>query len=93
MTLPKNYIGVDVAKGWIDVFTATNQRFSRVSNQKDCLTKWTQSLPSDIMVIFEATGRYDRILIACLEGRKILYARITPLRARQFARCWIAREN
>jgi len=39
MNLPKTYIGVDVAKGWIDVFTATNQRFSRVSNQNDCLAK------------------------------------------------------
>ncbi|MCY0148058.1 hypothetical protein OEG84_10130 [Hoeflea sp. G2-23] len=33
------YIGVDVAKDWNDVFTASNQRFTRVSNRRGLLTK------------------------------------------------------
>ncbi len=86
MTLPKTYIGVDVAKDWIDVFTASNQRFTRVSNLRDRLSKWAQGLTGDVMLIFEATGRYDRVLIACLEDSGVSYARVNPLRARQFAR-------
>ncbi len=86
MTLPKTYIGVDVAKDWIDVFTASNQRFNRVANRRDRLTKWAQGLTGDVMIIFEATGRYDRILIGCLEDSGVAYARVNPLRARQFAR-------
>jgi len=86
MTLPKTYVGVDVAKDWIDVFTASDQRFHRVSNRKNCLAKWARNLKGDAMVIFEATGRYDRDLIACLEDLQVAYARVNPLRARQFAR-------
>lgn len=38
------------------------------------------------MVVFEATGRYDRVVQTCLENTGIAYARVNPLRARQFAR-------
>ncbi|MCY0148059.1 transposase [Hoeflea sp. G2-23] len=38
------------------------------------------------MQIFEAIGRYDRVLIACLEDRGVSSARVNPLRAPQFAR-------
>lgn len=86
MNLPKTYIGVDVAKNWIDVFAASSQRFSRISNQHKDLTKWAHSLEGDVMVIFEATGRYDRALVTCLESEGTAYARVNPLRARQFVR-------
>ena len=86
MTLPKTYIGVDVAKDWIDIFTARTQRSNRIFNQHTELTKWAHSLQDNAMVIFEATGRYDRALAECLESKGIAYARVNPLRARQFAR-------
>lgn len=86
MTLPNTYIGVDVAKDWIDVFTASDQRFARISNRRDQLMKWAKGFAGDVMIIFEATGRYDRVLVACFEEIGLAYARVNPLRARQFAR-------
>ncbi|MEQ8308818.1 MAG: hypothetical protein RIA09_19985 [Hoeflea sp.] len=38
------------------------------------------------MLIFEAAGRYDWILIVCIENNDVSYARVNLLRACQFAR-------
>lgn len=85
MNVPQTYIGVDVSKDWIDVFTATSQQFNRIANRHDCLAKWAVTL-GDATVIFEATGRYDHVLRTSLEESGIAYSRMNPLRARQFAR-------
>lgn len=84
MNVPQTYVGVDVAKHWIDVFTATNQQFNRIANRRECLAKWVTQLV-DATIIFEATGRYDHLLRAILEENGVPYTRINPLRVRQFA--------
>jgi len=48
--------------------------------------RWANNIAGDAMIIFEATGRYDRVLVACLEENGLANARLNPLRARQFAR-------
>jgi transposase len=40
----------------------------------------------DCFVLFEATGRYDRLLCQALEAAGIAFARVNPARARDFAR-------
>ena len=84
--MTENYIGVDVAKGWIDVFdpqagtqhinmeVSELRGFARALKKRDCL------------VILEATGGYENPLIAALEQQGIAYHRANPARARNFAR-------
>jgi transposase len=84
MNVPQTYIGVDVSKEWIDVYTASSQKFTRVANRRNCLAKWVKGV-GDATVIFEATGRYDHLLRISLDENGISYSRMNPLRARQFA--------
>ena len=81
--MAENYIGVDVAKDWIDVFdpeTGIGQRFRTCD-----LTTFAEG-QSDKLVVLEASGGYERPLIAALEAAGARYVRVNPRHAREFAR-------
>lgn len=83
MTLQQNVLGVDVAKDWIDVFDLETSRSIRIP---------TSGIPAfarrlrNVLVVFEATGGYERPLMEALEARGVSYARVNPRQAREFAR-------
>ena len=81
--MPENYIGVDVAKDWIDVFDPETGIGRRI---RTCdLTAFAKA-QSDKLVVAEASGGYERPLIAALEAAGTRYVRVNPRHAREFAR-------
>lgn len=81
--MAENYIGVDVAKDWIDVFDPETGIGRRI---RTCdLTAFAKA-QSDKLVVAEASGGYERPLIAALEAAGTRYVRVNPRHAREFAR-------
>ena len=85
MTLPQDFIGVDIAKGWIDVFTLSSSRHERIATTKQALARFAKTAKG-CMVILEASGGYERPLTGALARAGTIYARINPRQAREFAR-------
>ena len=83
MTLPQNVLGVDIARDWIDVFDLSTGASSRIATSD--LRTFVRPL-QDVLVVFEATGGYERPLAEALEMHGISYARVNPRQAREFAR-------
>lgn len=91
MTLSPTWIGIDVSKGWLDVAVpaiakATITRL-RIANTAAAIAEFASTLvPSETVVVFEATGVYDTALRHELALASIGFARVNPQRARDFAR-------
>lgn len=85
MTLHHTYIGIDVSKAHLDVFSPRNG-LSRLVNQPAALAAFAASLDPGDIVVLEATGRYDRPLCEALGAAGIGHVRVNPSRARDFAR-------
>jgi transposase len=83
MTLPQNVLGVDIARDWIDVFVLSIGTSSRIATSD--LRVFTRGL-DNVLVVFEATGGYERPLLEALEARGVSYVRVNPRQAREFAR-------
>lgn len=85
MTLPQDFIGVDIAKGWIDVFYLSTGRHERIIVTKQSLARLAQAARGSL-VILEASGGYERPLTGALAKAGADYARVNPRQAREFAR-------
>ena len=80
-------VGIDVSKGWLDVFAHPDGERFRVDNdpagirrlRKRCL----EILPE--LVVMEATGRHHRAAHACLHEAGLPVAVVNPYRSRRFA--------
>lgn len=83
--MPKNVIGVDVAKDWIDVFSLDGGRARRIETSPRALKAFA-SEAAGALVVFEASGGYDRPLAEALETAGVAYARVNPRHAREYAR-------
>ena len=81
--MARNIIGVDVAKDWIDAFHASRGRAERVATSR--LAAFARAC-GDALVVFEASGGYERPLVDALEAAGTAYARVNPRQAREFAR-------
>ena len=71
MALPLTFVGIDVAKDWLDLWLEPLKRFERVANQAAgwaALIERLQALgpPAGIIVAFEASGGYERGLRTAL---------------------------
>ena len=85
MTLPQNFIGVDIAKGWVDVFYLSTSRHERIISTKQSLARFSEA-SKGCLVIVEASGGYERPLTEALAKAGTDYARVNPRQAREFAR-------
>lgn len=91
MALQLTFVGIDVAKDWLDLWLAPLKRFERTSNDA---TGWAavigllQSLgiAAGIVVAFEATGGYERGLRQALLEAGFDVRRLNPLRVRLYAK-------
>lgn len=81
--MPPVYIGVDVAKRWIDVFDP-QEGHVRVPTAE--LARFARQLPEGVLVVFEASGGYERALVAALQKAGVPSARVNPRQAREYAR-------
>ena len=80
----QNYIGVDVAKDWFDIWDAQGLH-RRIPTNSKSLQKFAQEA-SGAIVVFEASGGYERPLITELVAAQTPFCRVNPRHAREFAR-------
>lgn len=71
----KPVVGVDVAKGWLDVCVAG--RAERIDNTAAAVAAWLDRVQPGL-VACEPTGGYERILLAALTERAIPFVRGHP---------------
>lgn len=88
MIIHPGFVGIDISKQYFDIFDGAVGKHERVANSDaDALVLAHRFKSSDSFVLFEATGRYDRVLRLALEEAGVTFARVNPKRARDFARC------
>lgn len=81
------WIGIDVAKGWLDVASAADARVARFPNDAAGVAALLAALPlTPRLVVLEATGGYERLVVATLQAAAIPVAVVNPLSVRHFAR-------
>ena len=85
MTLPQDVVGVDIAKDWIDCHRLSTGEAWRVDTSPRSLRRFA-ARASGALVVFEASGGYERPLVAALDAAGATYARVNARQAREFAR-------
>lgn len=86
MTVHQRYVGCDISKAFIDVFDPADGAARRLANEAVALAAFAGGLQGPgALVVFEATGPYDRRLAEALGAAGVAYARVNPMRARRFA--------
>lgn len=83
--MTENIVGVDVAKDWIDVCDLTTSKEHRVETSPQALKRFAKTCAGKL-VVFEASGGYERPLMNALSTLHIKYKRVNPRQAREFAR-------
>ena len=81
------YLGVDVAKKYLD--TAVGREKRRLANDHighRQLLKWIKQMDGEVQVICEPSGGYERVLIQTLVRAGIKVSLVPANRVRQFAR-------
>jgi transposase len=82
------FIGVDVSKTKLDIALPDSSKpFTITNSPEEVLTKLIARIehPESTIVILEATGGYERELVATLHQHNIALAVINPRRVRDFA--------
>lgn len=82
------WVGIDVSKDSLDVYVRPSGQSMRVSNSTEgielLLSELVPAQPQ--LVVLEATGKLERLVMSVLAGAGIAVARINPRQARDFAR-------
>ena len=81
------YLGVDIAKSYLDAAIGDERR--RFANERIGhreLIKWVKQLKAPVQVICESSGGYERALVQALVGAKLKVSLVQANRVRQFAR-------
>jgi transposase len=81
------YLGVDIAKGFLDVAIGDEER--RLANDATGhrqLIKWLKQVEGPVQVICEPSGGYERALVQALVHGQIKVSLVQANRVRQFAR-------
>ena len=87
MMIHPGVMGIDVSKAALDVFDAAVGRAERFANAAAAIEDLAARCAREgVFVVFEATGRYDRLLRLGLTAAGVKFARVNPLAARDFAR-------
>lgn len=86
MTIPLCYIGCDVSKRVLDIHDPATGGVERIVNSAEAITRFANTLlQRQVIMVFEATGAYDRALRTGLASAGVSYVRVNPTRARRFA--------
>ena len=83
--MTQDIIGVDIAKDWIDSHILSDGRSRRVPCRPAALARFATEARG-ALVVFEASGGYERPLMAALAEAGVPFARVNPRQAREFAR-------
>ncbi len=90
MSQPVVPVGLDIAKAHLDVCGLdqphpVSRRFANRSRAHGALVRWLQQWPA-VHVVCEATGGYERRVVAALQQAQIPVSVVNPRHARDFAR-------
>ena len=81
------YIGVDVAKEYLDVaWQRQSRRFGNNKSGQAALVAWIKQSPTVVQLICEASGGYERGLLESLERNAVKVTLVQANRVRQYAR-------
>jgi transposase len=87
MIIHPGFAGIDISKHHLDVFDGKVGKPERFENTAAKARKLAKRFKSQgTFVVFEATGRYDRCLREAFVAEQMVFARVNPARARDFAR-------
>ncbi len=78
-------IGVDIAKDWIDIHRLSDGQSKRLATTRSALLRFA-ARADGALVVFEASGGYERPLMEALVEAGVPFARVNPRQAREFAR-------
>ena len=82
--ISSSYIGIDVSKAQLDLADASSSK--RLPNTKSGVAALLKSLPPRAHLVLEATGGYERTLVAAAHSARIAISVLNPARVRHFAR-------
>lgn len=82
------FIGIDVSKDKIDIAELKGAAGKTIGNNKKEICRWIKSLKetSHTIVVMEATGGYESLLVKLLHEHQIALAVVNPRQVRDFAR-------
>jgi transposase len=83
------YIGVDVSKANLDLYQSSTGKSETLTNEVESTEQWCKSLKKlkkPVMVVMEATGGYETILVRALARHNICAAVVNPRQVRDFAK-------
>jgi transposase len=87
MIISPRCVGIDVSKRMLDIFDDAIGTAERIAKAPQAITEQVARWRcGNVLVVFEATGVYDRELAKALHQAGVRFARINPARARDFAR-------
>ncbi len=84
----KNFVGIDVAKGHIDLYDTETQRHVRFENNRSGISEGVEQLTglqADLIVI-ESTGGYEYDLVIALDEASLPVVVVNPRQVRDFGR-------
>lgn len=83
------FVGVDVSKAKLDVYRPDTKEFIQFDNTEEDIQKFSKSLKRKrqrTIVVMEATGGYEKMLLHQLEQSGVDAAVVNPRRVRDFAK-------
>ena len=87
MIIHPDFAGIDISKLYLDVFDGHFGKAERFDNTAETARKLAKRFAKHkTFVLFEATGRYDRLLREAFADVELRFARVNPARARDFAK-------
>jgi transposase len=84
----EQWIGIDVAKAWLDVAGSTDTTVRRFANDGDGIAALLAAVtePAPRLVVLEATGGHETAVVAALAVAGVPVAVVNPRQVRDFAR-------
>ena len=85
----QSFVGIDVSKAKLDVALSPQGTVETIENKtttiRDLINRRIANL-GDTLVVVEATGGYESLVVDCLHSAKIAVAVVNPQRVRDFAK-------
>lgn len=88
MSSPQQFVGIDVAKAWLDVAHRPSGRFWQVENSEEGwqqLVTELQAAGSSVLIVLEATGGYEAGVVVALDAAGLTPVVVNPVSTRRFA--------
>ncbi len=83
------FVGVDVSKGSLDIFRPDSNEVSKIENSETAIQEFCLKLQKkkrNVIVVMEATGGYETLLVNQLAKHDVQAAVVNPRQVRDFAR-------